>query len=656
MAVALVFGALYAGQLWLHATSTSATVDEPVHMLAGYRHLACGDYAFNPEHPPLVKQVAALPLLAMDVTTPDLPCDAGFTSKPDSFQLGNRFLVDNGVYPVLLPARFSVFVFSLVLAGLLYVVARRMLGGWAPAIVLGLLAMEPVLIAHGSLVTTDMAITAATLATVWVLYCARDWRGWIAVPAVGLALGFMLTTKHSALVILPGVLLAFVLDTLRDARGHVQGTKRIFGKLAMLAASGTIALVLLWAAYEFRYSATPQRSETVVMDEFLKKVGRPGIEDSTSAKALRLMEASNLFPESYLMGLADIIGTGKRPSRILGQVYDSGQWFYFPIALSLKTSIPLLLLFPLGIAALLRQGKRRELLYLTMPPLAYLLVCLTSGINIGVRHVLPVYPFLLVMAAAAVQAAWRSGGGWRWALSILLGYHAVTLARTAPDYLPFANAMWGGSSGAHDVLQDANAEWGQSLKRVDQFVARHRISECWYAGVGAPMLHRAEQPCRLLPDGYRWLVVDPLEPAVPPLISGTIFLSVRLLPPRGGDEYKPLLESPGRRMLAGTLLVFEGEFEVPRLASISHARRADALVQLGRNQEALVEARRAVALAPDDPRARTSLAYVLLTLERWSEASVAAAQARDLVAARPSMYGFVLHRLDAIAGQLRVHD
>lgn len=350
------------------------------------------------------------------------------------------------------------------------------------------------------------------------------------------------------------------------------------------------------------------------------------------------------------MGLADIIGTGERPSRILGKVYDSGQWFYFPIALSLKTSIPLLLLFPVGLAGLVRQRKRRELLYLAIPPLAYLLACLTSGINIGVRHVLPVYPFLIVLAAAGAQSLWSRRGAWRWALAILLGYHAVTLARSAPDYLPFANALWGGTDRGYEVLQDANAEWGQSLKRVEQYVAREGIRECWYAGVGAPMLHRAEQPCRLLPDGYRWVVVDPLEPPVPPRIRGTIFLSVRMLPPRGGREYQPLLDAGATRMLAGTLLVFEGEFDLPLVAALSHARRADALVVAGRVKEALVESSQAIALAPDDPRVRISLANALLRDGDRAGAYRHASAAQRQLLEEPALYGFVRPRLQALLG------
>ena len=653
---ALLFGALYAFQLYVHATRTSATADEPVHMLAGYRHVTCGDYAFNPEHPPLVKQVAAIPLLAIPVKTPALPCAAGFTSKPVTFQLGNRFLVDNDVYRILVPARIAVSVFSLLLAVLLYCASRRMLGGWTPVVALGLLGLEPVMIAHGSLVTTDMAITAATLATALALYRANRVRPWAASACVGLAIGFMLVSKHSALVILPGLLLAFALDSIWPAHGKRSPVGTIPGKLGMLAAAGLISLTMLWAAYEFRYSATPERASTVELRSFLGAVGRPGIGETGSAKVLEVMGLSRLFPESYLMGLADIIGTGKRPSRILGKAYDSGQWFYFPIALSLKTSIPLLLLAPLGIVALYRQRKRRELLYLVVPPGAYLLVCMTSGINIGVRHVLPVYPFLLLLAAAGVQAAWRRQGAWRWSLAILLGYQAITLVRTAPDYLPFANAFWGGSDLGHQVLQDANAEWGQSRKRVADHVQREGIQECWYAGVGAPMLHRADQPCRLLPDGYRWVTVDPLEPPVPTRIKGTIFLSVRLLPPRGGPEYQPLTDTVASGMLAGTLLVYKGEFHLPRVAAISHARRADALVAVGRNDAALSEARRAVSLAPDDPRVRTSLAAVLAMLGRREEATREAQYAEVLVAERPAMFGYVRHRLNAVMAAATSRD
>lgn len=646
-AVALALAALFGLQLYLHALRTSPVVDEPVHLLAGYRHLACGDYAFNPEHPPLLKQVAALPLQWMHVTPPALPCDTGFTSKPVTFALGNEFLIANAIERIVLPARLAACLFSLLLAWLLYRAGNRMLGAWGGAIAVGMLALEPTLIAHGSLVTTDMIITAATMAAVMTMFRARESRPATAILSMGLAIGFMLAAKHSAIVILPGLFLTFLLDAFCNRK--TQGSARpALKSAAQLAMASLLALLVLWAFYEFRYAAAPGQAQDIDLAEHLARLGPAGIADGFSGRVLLALGGLRVFPESYLLGVADIIATGDRPSRILGHAYPTGQWFYFPVALSVKTSIPLLLLAPIGALSLFRQpGKRRALLYLAVPPALYFLACMTSGINIGIRHVLPVYPFLIMLAVAGAQALWRRGRAWKAGLCVLFAYQLVTVARISPDYIPFANDLWGGSDRTHLLLSDSNVEWGQSVKRVGDYVREQHVDRCWFVGVGSPRLHSREQPCALLPDGYRWLVLDAVQPPVPRVVEGTVFLGVRMLPPRGGPEYLPLLDTGRPTMLAGSILVFKGRFDLPLVAALSHARRADALVAAGQYAAAVEDARQGVALGPEDPRTRISLAAALAAHGQREAALAELAHAGRLIRQQPKVYGFVQTRLEA---------
>lgn len=650
-AAALALAALFGLQLYLHASRTSPVVDEPVHLLAGYRHLSCGDYAFNPEHPPLLKQVTALPLLWMQVTPPALPCDSGFTSKPITFALGNEFLIANAIERVVLPARLAACLFSLLLAWVLYRAGNRMLGAWGGAAAVGILALEPSLIAHGSLVTTDMIITAATMTAMLAMFRARELRPATAILSMGLAIGFMLAAKHSAIVILPGLFLTFLLDAFFSRRA--QGNAWSPAKSAMLLSGASLlALFVLWAFYEFRYAAAPGQAHGIDLAEHLAQLGPAGIADRFSGKVLLALGGLRVFPESYLLGVADIIATGDRPSRILGHAYPTGQWFYFPLALSIKTSIPLLLLAPIGVISLFRRtDKRRVLLYLVLPPALYFLVCMTSGITIGIRHVLPVYPFLIMLAVAGAQALWGAGRAWKFGLCVLFAYQLVTVARISPDYIPFANDLWGGSDRTHLLLSDTNVEWGQSVKRVGNYVREQHVDRCWFVGVGSPELHRREQPCALLPDGYRWLVLDAVQPPVPRVVEGTVFLGVRMLPPRGGPEYLPLLGSGRASLLAGSILVFKGRFDLPLVAALSHARRADALVAAGQYAAAVEDARLGVALGPEDPRTRISLAAALASHGQGDAALAELAVARRLVQQQPQVYGFVQARLEAALAQ-----
>jgi len=146
--VVLLFAA-FAFQLWYHATRTSATIDEGAHILAGHRHWQCGDFGINPEHPPLLKLLATAPLNFRKLVEPNWDCGSKLTSKPDLFTYGNLFLVQNGVDSVVIPARLSAALMSLLLAVLVFWAAWEMFGRaerrYAPAeptVVIGKITTE----------------------------------------------------------------------------------------------------------------------------------------------------------------------------------------------------------------------------------------------------------------------------------------------------------------------------------------------------------------------------------------------------------------------------------------------------------------------------------------------------------------------------------
>lgn len=650
-ALALLCIALFAFQLWLHATSTSATTDEPVHLMAGHRHLHCADFAFNPEHPPLLKELAALPLQGMDIRMPDgLRCDVGLTPKAESFRLGAQFLADNGGDRVLVPARLMAALLAVLLALLVWLASRRMFGAWTAAATTGLLAMEPVMVAHGSLVTTDMAITATTFLSVLAMYEGRHWRTLPRVLAVGLGFGLMLASKHSALLLLPLLGLLYMADAAALGReGRWSAREYLLKPLSELAAAGVIALLVLWAFYGFRYSAAPGHADAIDVGVLLQSTGKPGAQDSLLASALAWLQRSALFPEAYLVGLADIVGHSVRYTTVLGQLYSEGQWFFYPIAFSIKSSITLLMLLPIGIALMIRDpAKRRALVFLLLPSLGYLAIGMSSKFTDGIRHILQVYPYFLMLAGFGLASLWRRGWAFAGVLACLLAVQTVTVARTAPDYIPFANAFWGGPSRAYWALTFDSVEWGQSLKRIRDYVSQHGIDQCWVAGVEDPALYADVSPCRRLPEGRSWRARRTDGGVVPPIIEGTLFLGVRMASAREGETYRSLIGHQDA-LLAGAVMVYEGRFALPRAAALSHATHADALVLAGQAAQAVEEGQQAVRLASDDPRSWISLGEALLAAGHLDEARHAQARAAQALAADPAGYSvFARPRLEAL--------
>jgi hypothetical protein len=266
----------------------------------------------------------------------------------------------------------------------------------------------------------------------------------------------------------------------------------------------------------------------------------------------------------------------------------------------MKASVLLLLLMPFAIRS------RRALLL--VPPLLFLAISMLARLNIGARHILPIWPFLIVAGAGGLWAIARERRYAQILLGALLLFHVASTATTAPNYIAYANELWGGTNTSHRVLRDSNVEWGQNLKLAREWLAQNNAGPCWFAAYGHGQLTEAQQPCRLLP-ALGWSNGRAVD-AIPPVIQGTVLLSVTVLPPRGNLEYQPITSTQPVALIGGSVLVYQGTFRVTQLAALSHATRAAQFLNRGAKEDALREAQIAMQLAPEDPRVRRAFAMV----------------------------------------------
>jgi hypothetical protein len=343
-----------------------------------------------------------------------------------------------------------------------------------------------------------------------------------------------------------------------------------------------------------------------------------------------------IFPESYTLGLADIVANGNRNMFLFDRAYPTGRWFYFPLSFLIKSSIALLLLLPLGIAfPFFNPEKRREMMFLLAPPLIFFGVALTSGTNIGVRHILPVYPFFIV--AAAVGAVWlaRKSKLFKFVLLALLLFHAAAAVRTAPDYIAFANDFWGGTSNTYKIFRDPNLDFGGNNKFVKEYLERENITDCWFAPQGNFELLAATQPCRLLPGSFGLNASDQPSEPVPPVIEGTVLLTAMVFPPRGGKEYLPVMQNEPVARIGGSIFVYRGRFEIPLAAALNRTERTYIFIRQNRFEEALTDGQRAVELAPDDARPHLAFGLALLRTEQKEAARRELERANEALKANP---------------------
>jgi hypothetical protein len=614
---------LFAVQLALISRSNTITWDEPDHIYSGYMSWH-GDFGLNPEHPPLVKFVATVPLLPMQLNVPELQ------DRPYRLQavLGGRdFIFHNDADKMVFRAQMAASIFTLLLLVIAFLAAQEMFGTSAGFLALGLLVFDPTLLAHGALVTTDAAQACFLLASIYAFYRYVQLPSAGRVARTALAAGLALASKHSAVLVFPMLLILAGIQIFRRQSadsGSESAGKRAARYAKALVIIGLMSVATLWAAYGFRYAARGNGLQlNPPMEAQLAKVPSP-----TQAKVFHEFARFHLLPESYIYGFAHVlISADDFNSYLFGKSYPHAVWFYFPVAMLVKSSLTFLILLAISVWVIAsgRLQKGREVLFLLIPPLIYLAVSMKGGMNIGIRHILPVYIFLAILIAGAVSMLIRNSRRWRYAVVVLLVFQAISVTRAFPNCIGYANEAFGGPKNVWRYVSDSSADWAQQLRAVKQYTDERHIQNCWfvYFGTGVIDYDYYKIPCKLLPT-IESIWLGTLSDATP-TIDGPVFISAVNLtgfefgpPPLNPYEQFKTLKTADAIDLS--VFVYEGRFEIPLAAALARAQKAGVFLAGKRLPEALQKAQQAVALAPDSAGVNAQMGDVLDALGRREEA------------------------------------
>ena len=603
IAAALLFVVLFA-ELFFSVRQNSQTFDESAHIYAGYSYWKHGDFGINPEHPPLAKMIATLPLLSSGLDVGPAP---PIYFRAASAVGGRRFLYTHDADSILLRSRMAMSVFTYALALLVFFCAREMFGNIAALIALLLFVFEPNILANGALVTTDVALSATLFGAVYAFcrYTRKPTLPRLLVCAI--AAGLVLCVKHSGLILVPLMILLAAGSLFlprEEAAAPLQPRRRAALRLCVaLVTIFAIAYGMLWSVYGFRYAARPANGAmTPPTAAFLETLHRP-----VQARLIGFSEQHHLLPEAYLFGLTDVavLTSEGRPTYIFGKVYPEGKWYYFPSTFFIKSTIAFLLLLALVLTAahLWRRERARELMFLLLPPALYFVLAMSSKLNIGHRHILPIYAFLIVLTAGGAAILLRRSRVWASVVVLLLVFHVVSSGRAYPAYLAYSNEAWGGPSQTWRVLTDSNAGWDSGLKPLQQYVRAKGIRNCWLAYSGPADVSYFHLPCKPLPTMFSMIFRSP-QGTVQQQIQGPIFIGSLAMTgwgfgPMDVNPYDSFLRSKPDDVLGGEILVYNGSYTVPRIAALSHLVASQNAAAQGHADVALAEAQQAEALAPE---------------------------------------------------------
>ena len=438
----------------------SLVVDEKVHIPAGYLHVWQGNYTFNSEHPPLLNDLAGL---FAKLGNPKLPeVDLREYQAGDQWEYGDLFFYNagssaqagpegppfggNNVDKIVFWARFPFILLTLGLIYLCFIWAKTVFGPKAGLLAAALVGFCPNILAHGHLATTDIGVAFFFLLSIWLL------RKYILRPTyanaflLGLAVALAILAKFSGLLVLPIVfggllyLWLFRKSKLPD----------VLGQFLLILVTVFVTCFLLYI-FSMRGDLTASGWFNGPVDKFL--------------------QGYKILAEHNTTGHWNYLN---------GQVNSTGWWYYFPLVLWYKLTLPTLIL--LGLAIIFGRYKKSfiEEYLIIFPIIFFLGVSMTSKIDIGIRHILPLLPFLFIFIS---RLAMRENLILKPVVTGLVILHVVFGILAYPNYIAYFNQIAGGEKGGINHLVDSNLDWNQNMKRFAKYAQENNLGKvyeyCW---------------------------------------------------------------------------------------------------------------------------------------------------------------------------------
>jgi Dolichyl-phosphate-mannose-protein mannosyltransferase len=459
---------IYVAQCAWFIRTQSLTYDEPVHIAEGLNAWRYGRFEQYNDHPPLARLWCALPLIGPQWQIDVEPLFDSFRVTriaPDPVSLARR-------------ARAMNVLFGLLLAWLVWRAADRLFSRTAANFALALFTFSPSLIAHFSIAATDGAATLFIFATAWALVRWRQQPTWNRTAGLGLLLGLLLLSKFSTA---PMFVLALLWMLLLGADRIMQApAKWNWGKTATAL---VLAFFIVWAGYFFHVAhlTVHDGTLTATFPNWNGAIVKPVRGDRNYSLLIPAGE--------YIEGFRELVRHNRQgqPAFFLGKISYHGGWkLYYPVVILLKWPTIVLALSIAGLTIALRRKVRipPDLWIIASFPALYLAMAIFARFNLGDRHVLPMYPFAILFAAAV----------WLWAapkrtgvtlLILLAALNAADALRYAPGYLSYFTPFVRPAE-SFRLLTDSNLDWGQGLLALRDYQHSHpgeRISLSYFGSV-----------------------------------------------------------------------------------------------------------------------------------------------------------------------------
>lgn len=525
----------------LSMAGDSLTFDELAHIPAGYSYLTQRDYRVNPEHPPLLKDLSAIPLLFGNLNFPsNSPTWTQKQSAPAwwiQFDLGTEFIFKSGNNPtnIIFWARLPMIFLLTFLGWFIFKWAKELGGNLVGLGALILFTFSPTFIAHGRLITTDVGAGLGAILALyfWLKFLKKTHA--VNIFVAGVFLGIAMLMKFSLILLIPlFALLTIAYPLLLMNREKILYLRQYILKALMAALVGFF--LVIWPVYQFHIAEYPadHQSRDTAADLAPNK--------TPIAKDLTIWMADKPLLRPFAQYFRGILMATQRTSfgnttYFMGEISADAWWYYFPVIYFLKVPLALHLLTLSVLAGLLyvmirqkKLPKPREWLQKNFTIYAFLLfiiiywtTAMKGNLNIGIRHLLPTFPFIYLLLAMGLKKIFQFTEKRKITMGIsvalLFAWYAFSSITSFPHYISYYNEVAGGAKNGYKLAVDSNYDWGQDFYRLRDFVEKNDIPEIYLDYFGG------ENPAYWL--GEKYVQLNPKEIKEP--LHGWVAVSLNQL-------------------------------------------------------------------------------------------------------------------------------
>lgn len=457
------------------ASNTPPTSDEFTFVASGYSYWKTADFRMNTEQPPLIKLFNTLPLLAMNLNLPTnhISWQKAQLFREDGFYKQFVFHANSDKKEDMLffSRLFNIFL-ALALGAVILKFATELFGPWAGVLALAIYSLEPTRIAYTSLFMMDIGFSLfATLSfyTLWKFLNKPTIINW---SYAAIFFGLAQLTKHTAIMlfgIYPAILIAHLIA------GSVKTPKKFRNKITFLFTSyfgiALVGILFINAIYGFQgtFQTTQQMFDyDINIDKTVYQ--KEKLFENKYTKFIS--QIPQILPYPYVKGIGYVLTEAKsqRTTYLFGKTSEKGFWNYYLLSFLAKTPITILILLAAATTYFASSKKNwNNEIILILPAIIYVILFSINQKQIGIRHLLQVYPLMIIFISRVANSKWCKKTAGKIIITILLLFTLIELAIAFPDYISYANQIIG-INNTHKYFADSNIDMSQNIDKAINFI------------------------------------------------------------------------------------------------------------------------------------------------------------------------------------------